>query len=164
MKPTEPYGLSGHPMVWHGRPDEGVADLTVMYDPLEDVSRSMWRPTPGELEALKRGYPVILEVFGQHPPVNLYVPWEGQLRPDDAAAEPVPEATRAAMLLSRTEQMLDAAEGIARERGVDPASLPTIFGVPVVVDDGVTPGLIQIRSRVDLDAAFRRAGEAQGFA
>lgn len=119
MKPVEPFGIGGMRLVWTGNPEEGVEDLIVMLDQDGQTSRSMWQPTAGELEALKRGYPVILEVQGRHPPVNLYVPWEGQLRPEVA---PPPA---------------------------------TVFGVPVIVDDGATSGLIHMR---------KRGGEAQGFA
>lgn len=42
---------------------------------LGPVMVSAWFPTPVELEALKKGQPIYLYVFGrQHPPVSMQVP------------------------------------------------------------------------------------------
>jgi len=66
----------GAPEGWNDR-HEVPCDVLPVRDTSIDgslVMQSAWYPAPEEIEAMRRGEPVILTIFGRaHPPVMVYV-------------------------------------------------------------------------------------------
>jgi hypothetical protein len=56
---------------------QGYLGLPIVDTKLDDgtpVMISAWEPTPKEIEAIKNGAPVLLQILGTaHPPVNIWV-------------------------------------------------------------------------------------------
>lgn len=67
----------GKPEGWEPETDGDCAHLAIQDAELPtggNVMVSAWEPTPAELEAMKTGAPVYLQVYGTaHPPVMLWV-------------------------------------------------------------------------------------------